>query len=104
MGRHGHGRHADGSGEPVCLRLSLGNVGPLPAVVVVAVVACKSGCNTAAHGRSLDRSRRWRYNWGHNTCAGEAHLVVHEQQLVRALPPPYAMRMMGRMVAPSARM
>jgi hypothetical protein len=33
------GRHADGSGEPA-YRLWLGSAGPLPAVVVVAFVAC----------------------------------------------------------------
>ena len=98
------GTHADGSGGSVCRLLRLGSVGPLLALVVAAVASCKLRCNTAARGRSLDRSQIRRYNWGHNICADEARQGIHEQRVVPALPPQYAMRMIGRKIAPSARM
>ena len=99
------GRYADGSGASVCRLLWLGSVGPLLALVVAAAASCKLRCNTAARGRSFDRSQRRRYNWGHNTCADEVRQGIHEHRLVPALPPQYAMRMMiGRMIAPPARM
>lgn len=63
----------------------------LLAVVVPAFASCKLRCNTAARGRSFDRSQKRRYNWGHNTFAGEAHLGIHDELLVPALPPQYAM-------------
>jgi hypothetical protein len=95
------GTYADGSGGSVCRLLWLGSVGPLLALVAAADASCKLRCNTAARGRSFDRSQRRRYNWGHNTCADEARQDIHEQRVVPALPPRYAMRMM---IAPSARM
>ena len=96
------GTYADGSGGSVCRLLWLGSVGPLLALVVAAVASCKLRCNTAARGRSFDRSQRPRHNSGHNTCADEARQGTHEQRVVPALPPQYARRMMiGRMIAPS---
>lgn len=60
-------------------------VGPPHALVAAAAAPCKRG---AARGRSSDRSQRRRYNWGHNTCAGEARHGIYE---VPALPPQYDM-------------
>ena len=74
-------------------------------LLLTVVASCKLCCNTAVRGRRFDRSQRRRYNWGHNTCAVEARQRIHDQRVVLALPPQYAMRMMiGRMIAPSARM
>src|SRR6185503_12447369 len=99
------GTYADGSGGSVCRLLWLGSVGPLLSLVAAAAASCKLRCNTAARGRSFDRSQRRRYNWGHSTYADKARQAIHEQRVVPALPPQYAMRMMiGRMIAPSARM
>ena len=93
--------HAGGSSGSVCLLLWLRSVGLRPSVVVPAFASCKLRCSTAARGRSFDRSQKRRYNWGHNTFAGEAHLGIHDELLVSALSPQYAMRMIGRMIAPS---
>ena len=99
------GTYADGSGGSVCRLLWLGSVGPLLALVAAADASCKLRCNTAVRGRRFDRSQRRRYNWGHNTCAVEARQRIHDQRIVPARPPQYAMRMMiGRMIAPTARM
>jgi hypothetical protein len=99
------GTYADGSGGSVCGLLWLGSVGPVLALVAAAAASCELRCNTAVRGRRFDRSQRRRYNWGHNTCADEARQRIHDQRVVPALPPQYEMRIMiGRMIAPSARM